>query len=48
MSRNILYAVVGALAVISGVLGYHFYQESREPTGVQITIGKGGISVDKK
>ena len=48
MSRNILYVVVGALAVISAVLGYHFYQESREPTGVQITIGKGGISVDKK
>jgi hypothetical protein len=48
MNRNILFAIIGALAVTSGVLGYHFYQESREPTGLQITVGKTGVSIDKK
>jgi hypothetical protein len=48
MDRNILFAIIGALAVTSGVLGYHFYQESREPTGLQITVGKTGVSIDKK
>lgn len=48
MSRNFLFAVIGALAVISAGLGYHFYQESREPTGLQITVGKGGVSIEKK
>jgi hypothetical protein len=48
MNRNILFAIIGALAVTSGLLGYHFYQESREPTGLQITVGKSGVSIDKK
>jgi hypothetical protein len=48
MNRNILYTVIGALAVVSAALGYHFYQQSREPTGIQITVGKGGVSIDKK
>jgi hypothetical protein len=48
MNRNILYSVIGALAVVSAVLGYHFYQESREPAGIQITVGKGGVSIEKK
>ena len=48
MNRNILYTVIGALAVISAVLGYHYYQDNREPAGIEITIGKGGVSVEKK
>jgi len=27
MNRDMLYAAIGALAVISAVLGYRFYQE---------------------
>lgn len=48
MNRNILYAVIGALTIVSGVLGYHFYQQSREPTGLQITVGKDGVSIEKR
>jgi RsiW-degrading membrane proteinase PrsW (M82 family) len=47
-NRNVLYLIVGALAVVSAVLGYNYYQEHREPTGVEITIGKGGVSIEKK
>jgi hypothetical protein len=46
--RNALFAAVGALAVLGAVLGYHFYQERQEPTGLQLTIGENGISVEKK
>jgi hypothetical protein len=48
MNRNILYVVIGALAVVSAVLGYQYYQDHREPTGVQITVGRGGVSIEKK
>ena len=47
MNRNILYAVVGALAVISAVLGYQYYQEQQK-TGIEITVGNGGVSINKK
>ena len=48
MNRSILYAAIGALTIVCGVLGYHFYHQSREPTGLQITIGKDGVSIEKK
>jgi hypothetical protein len=48
MSRNILFAVVGALAVVVGVLSYSLYQEKKQPDGVQINLGAGGISIEKK
>ncbi len=47
-NRNILYLIVGALVVIVAVLGYNLYQEKKKPEGLQINIGPGGISVDKK
>jgi RsiW-degrading membrane proteinase PrsW (M82 family) len=48
MNRNVLYLVVGALAVVAAVLGYRFYQERQNSTGVEITIGDGGVSIEKK
>jgi RsiW-degrading membrane proteinase PrsW (M82 family) len=48
MNRNVLYLVVGALAVVAAVLGYRFYQEGQNSTGVEITIGDGGVSIEKK
>jgi len=48
MSRNTLYAIIGALAVISAVLGYQYYQAHREPTGIQINGGPVGFSIEKK
>ena len=49
MSRsNILYLVVGALVVIAALLGYELYQDRKKPEGVNINLGPGGISIQKK
>jgi hypothetical protein len=47
-NRNILYAVIGALAVGIAVLGYNYYQETREPKGLQINVGPGGVKIENK
>jgi hypothetical protein len=49
MSRsNILYLAVGALIVVVAVLGYQVYQDKKKPEGVNINLGPGGISIEKK
>ena len=49
MSRsNILYLVVGALVVAVAVLGYQLYEDKRKPEGVNINLGPGGLSIQKK
>jgi len=48
MNRNALYLVIGALAVVSIVLGYRYYQERNRSPTVEISVGKGGISIEKK
>ncbi len=50
INRNILLlaVAVAVLCVAVGVLGYKIYEDNREPKGVQINFGPGGISVDKK
>ncbi len=45
---NILYLVVGALVVVAVVLGYQLYQDRKKPEGMQINVGPGGISIEKK
>src|SRR5215468_359432 len=45
---NVLYLLVGVLAVTAAVLGYQVYQDHREPKGLQINIGPGGLAVEKK
>lgn len=47
MNRNLVLAVAGVLAVAVVVLGYQLYQE-RHKSGVEISIGNGGISIEKK
>jgi hypothetical protein len=47
LNRNILYAVIGGLAVATSVLGYQFYQHQRNTTGIEIDVGKDGISIQK-
>jgi RsiW-degrading membrane proteinase PrsW (M82 family) len=48
MNRNILYLVIGALVVVIVVIGYWFYQERQKTTGIEINVGKSGISIEKK
>jgi predicted negative regulator of RcsB-dependent stress response len=48
MNRNILYLVIGALVVVTAVVGYQLYQERQKTTGIEISVGKTGVSIDKK
>ena len=48
MNRNILYAVIGVLAVAAAVFGYQLYQERQKTTSIEINVGKSGISIEKK
>ncbi len=48
MSRYMLSLVVGALVVAVAVLGYQLYQERKQPEGVSISLGPGGVSIKKK
>ncbi len=47
-NRNVLFALIGAMAVGLGVLGYALYQEKKEPTGVEISVGRGGLKIQEK
>jgi hypothetical protein len=42
---NVLYLVIGALAVAVAVLGYQLYQDRHQPEGVHIELGPGGLSI---
>ena len=45
---NVLSIAIGALIVAVAVLGYQVYQDRKEPKGVQINLGNGGLSIEKK
>jgi hypothetical protein len=47
-NRNMLYAILGAMIVVVAVLSYNLYQEKRQPQGLQINIGPGGVKVQDK
>ena len=47
MNRNALYLVIGALVVVGGIFAYQYYQE-RQKSGVEISVGKGSISIQTK
>ncbi len=48
MNRNVLYLVIGVLAVATVGIGYQLYQERQTTTGVEISIGNNGIAIEKK
>lgn len=48
MNRNMLYMIIGVLAVGAGIFAYQLYQERQKTSGIEINVGKGGISVEKK
>ncbi len=47
MSRNALYAVIGALVVVVLVLGVYVYRQESKPEGVELKIDDSGISIQK-
>jgi len=48
MSRNVLYLVIGALVAAIVVFGYQLYQERQKTTGIEINVGKSGVTIEKK
>jgi RsiW-degrading membrane proteinase PrsW (M82 family) len=42
---NMLYLVIGALAVAVAVMSYQLYQDSHQPEGVHIEFGPGSLSI---
>jgi hypothetical protein len=50
MNRNVLYLIIGALVVVVvvAVIGYQLYQDRQKTNGIQINVGKSGISIEKK
>ena len=47
-NRNLMFLIIGALIVTVGVLGYSLYQAKKEPEGVQINVGPGGLKIQSK
>jgi hypothetical protein len=45
---NILYLVVGALVIVVAVMSYQLYQDRKQPEGVRIDLGPGGLSIQGK
>jgi hypothetical protein len=48
INRNLLFLIIGALAVAVGVLAYNLYEAKKEPKGVHINVGPGGLKIDSK
>ena len=48
IDRNTLMLILAGLIVAVGILGYMLYDAKKEPTGVQINVGKDGIKIEQK
>ena len=47
-SRHLLLALVVVLVEVLAVTGYSLYQEKKQPDGVEISVGKNGLSIKEK
>ncbi|MCJ7994713.1 hypothetical protein J5N58_11435 [Rhizobium cremeum] len=48
MNRNNgLYLIIGALAVVVMGLGYYVYREETKPKGIELNIGRSGVSIEE-
>ncbi len=48
MNRNSgLYLVIGALVVVVVGLGAYIFHEENKPDGIEMSIGKNGISIEQ-
>jgi hypothetical protein len=43
-----LNVIIGGLAFAAVVFGYRLYQERQKTTGVEISVGNTGVSIEKK
>lgn len=48
VSRNLLLVLVLVLVTALAVTGYSLYQEKKQPDGVEISVGKNGLSIKEK
>lgn len=48
MNGNGLYLIIGAMVVVMGVVGYLYYQERQQTVGIDISVGRSGISTETK
>jgi hypothetical protein len=48
MSRNLLYAIVGALVVVVVVLGVALQHEREQSSGVTIELKNNGVTLERK
>jgi RsiW-degrading membrane proteinase PrsW (M82 family) len=47
-NMNVLYLLIGVLAVAVGVLSYNLYEAKKQPEGVQINLGPDGLKIKSK
>jgi hypothetical protein len=47
-SRNLLVVLVLVLVAALAAVGYSLYQEKKQPDGVEISVGKNGLSIKEK
>ncbi|MBN9454395.1 MAG: hypothetical protein J0I42_20860 [Bosea sp.] len=47
-SRHLLLALVVVLVAALAVTSYSLYQEKKQPDGVEISVGKNGLSIKEK
>ena len=45
MNQNVLYAIIGVLALAVIVLGWGWYNEAHKPASVDINFGDTGLSI---
>jgi hypothetical protein len=48
VNRNVLYMIIGVLAIAVGVLSYQLYQAKKQPEGFQINVGPDGLKIQSK
>lgn len=47
MSRNSMYALIGALVVVVIGLGIYVYQKESQPSGVELKIDESGVTIEQ-
>jgi hypothetical protein len=48
VNRNVLYLIIGGLAIAVGVLSYQLHQAKKQPEGFQINVGPDGLKIQGK